>query len=307
MKILVTGGAGFIGANLVTALIEQEHDVVIIDNLATGKKENLNPKTKFYNIDIRDKKIEKIFKKHNFDIVNHHAAQADVRKSVEDPVYDREVNIIGLLNLLENSIKYKIKKFINISSGGVIYGDDAKLPIKENARKDPLSPYGISKLSAEHYMHIYDKLHGLKYTTLRYSNVYGKYQDPKGEAGVIAIFSNLMLDKKQPIIYGDGKQTRDYIYVKDVVSANLLAMEHGDYKAFNIGTGNETDVNELFDTIKKITGYNGKPKHEPARPGELLRNSLDITKAKKLLNWQPKYSLEEGLKETIAWVKSSFR
>lgn len=304
MEILVTGGAGFIGANLVTALIEQNHDVVIIDNLATGKKKNLNPKAKFYNIDIRDKDIEKIFKEHNFDIVNHHAAQADIRKSVEDPVYDREVNIIGLLNLLENSVKYKVKKFINISSGGVIYGNDAKLPIKENARKDPLSPYGISKLSAEHYMHIYNKLHGLKYTTLRYSNVYGRYQDPKGEAGVIAIFSNLMLDKKQPIIYGDGKQTRDYVYVKDVVSANLLAMEHGDYEAFNIGTSSETDVNELFSTIKKITNYNGNPKYEPARPGELLRNSLDITKAKNLLNWQPKYTLEEGLKETIAWVKS---
>ncbi len=307
MKILVTGGAGFIGANLVNALIEHGHDVVIIDNLVTGKKNNLNPKAKFYNIDIRDKDIEKIFKEHNFDIVNHHAAQIDVRKSVENPVYDRDVNVIGLLNLLQNSIKYKIKKFINISSGGVIYGDDAELPIKETAKKNPLSPYGISKLSGENYMYIYNKLHNLKYTTLRYSNVYGKYQDPKGEAGVIAIFSNLMLDKKQPVMYGDGKQTRDYVYVKDVVNANLLAMEKGDYEAFNIGTGTETSVIELFNIMKKITDYQGEPKHEPARPGELLRNSLDITKAKKLLNWQPKYTLEEGLKETIAWVKSGFR
>ncbi len=307
MKILVTGGAGFIGANLVNALIEHGHDVVIIDNLVTGKKNNLNPKAKFYNIDIRDKDIEKIFKEHNFDIVNHHAAQIDVRKSVENPVYDRDVNVIGLLNLLQNSIKYKIKKFINISSGGVIYGDDAELPIKETAKKNPLSPYGISKLSGENYMYIYNKLHNLKYTTLRYSNVYGKYQDPKGEAGVIAIFSNLMLDKKQPVMYGDGKQTRDYVYVKDVVNANLLAMEKGDYEAFNIGTGTETSVIELFNIMKKITDYQGEPKHEPARLGELLRNSLDITKAKKLLNWQPKYTLEEGLKETIAWVKSGFR
>ena len=159
MNILVTGGAGFIGANIVNALIEQNHDVVIIDNLVTGKKENLNPKAKFYNIDIRNKDIEKIFKKHNFDIVNHHAAQIDVRKSVADPIYDREVNIIGLLNLLENCVKYKVKKIINVSSGGVIYGDDATLPLKEDAPKGPLSPYGISKLSAEHYLNIYDKLH----------------------------------------------------------------------------------------------------------------------------------------------------
>ncbi len=305
MKILVTGGAGFIGANIVNALIEKGHDVVIIDNLVTGKKENINPKAKFYNIDIRDKKIERIFKEHNFDIVNHHAAQIDVRKSVEDPIYDREVNIIGLLNLLENCVKYKVKKFINVSSGGVIYGDDATLPIEEDARKDPLSPYGISKLSAEHYLNIYDKLYGLKYTTLRYSNVYGKYQDPMGEAGVIAIFSNLMLANKQPIIFGDGKQTRDYVYVKDVVNANILAMKLGENEAFNIGTSSETDVNELFKIIKKVTNYHGNPKYEPARPGELLRNSLDIKKAKKLLGWQPKYSLETGLKETIDWVKSS--
>ncbi|MEM3374564.1 MAG: SDR family oxidoreductase [Candidatus Woesearchaeota archaeon] len=305
MKVIVTGGCGFIGSNLVDELIKLKHDVVVIDNLSTGKKENLNPKARFYLVDIREKeKVEDIFKKEKPEIVNHHAAQIDVRKSVSDPGYDASVNIIGLINLLKASVDNKVKKFINVSSGGVIYGDDAKLPIKENEKKNPISPYGISKLSGEYYVNFFNKIYGLNFTTLRYSNVYGPRQDPKGEAGVISIFSNLMLNNKQPTIFGDGKQTRDYVFVKDVVNANILAMEKGDNQAFNIGTMRETSVNELFSIMKDIIGFKGNPIYAEARAGELLRNCLDNSKAKKLLGWQPKYSLKEGLKQTIDWVKS---
>jgi len=303
MKILVTGGAGFIGSNIADELINIGHDVAVIDNLSSGKKENLNIKARLYYVDIRDKKIEDVFYKEKFEIVIHHAAQIDVRKSVADPRFDAEVNILGLLNLLENSVKYGVKKFINVSSGGVIYGDDAKLPIKEEERKNPISPYGIAKLTAEYYVNFYHLVHGLKFTTLRYSNVYGKRQDPLGEAGVVAIFSNLMLQSKQPTIFGNGKQTRDYVYVKDVVEANILAMTKGDNEAFNIGTGKETDVNKVFELLKIYTSYTGKPIYVPARPGELLRNSLNTDKAKRLLGWQPKFNIELGLKETIEWLK----
>jgi UDP-glucose 4-epimerase len=305
MRILVTGGAGFIASNLVDALIENGHDVAILDNLSTGKKENLNPKAKFFNADDRDKKkVEDAFKKFQPEIVDHHAAQIDVRKSVAEPEFDASVNIMGLLNILQNCVKYKVRKIVNISSGGVIYGDGAKLPIKEDERKGPISPYGIAKLTSEYYVNFYTKIYGLKHTSLRYSNVYGKRQDPLGEAGVIAIFSNLMLHGKQPTIFGDGKQTRDYVYVKDVVNANILAMEKGDNESFNIGTGKEVDVNKIFGLIKKETGFTGNAIYAPARPGELLRNCLNTDKAKKLLGWQPKYTLEQGMKETIEWVKS---
>ncbi len=307
MKILVTGGAGFIASNLVDKLVEKGHDVSILDNLSTGKKENLNPKAKFYKADVRDKSIENIFKKGNFDIVSHHAAQIDVRKSVADPYFDAEINIMGLLNVLKNCARFKVKKIINVSSGGVIYKDNAKLPINEDETKGPISPYGIAKLTSEYYVKFYSSIYGLKFTSLRYANVYGPRQDPKGEAGVIAIFSNLMLQGKQPKIFGDGKQTRDYVYVKDVVDANILATEKGDDEAFNIGTGIETDVNKIFSVIKKATGYSGNPSYLPARPGELTKSCLNISKAKKILGWQPKYTIEQGLRETIDWVKATVK
>lgn len=306
MKIIVTGGCGFIGSNLVDELIKLNHDVVVIDNLSTGKKENLNKKAKFYLADIRDKeKIDEIFKKEMPSIVNHHAAQIDVRKSVSDPAFDASINIIGLINLLQLSVKYQVKKFINVSSGGVIYGDDATLPILENESKNPLSPYGISKLTGEYYLNFFNKIYGLKYTTFRYSNVYGPRQDPYGEAGVISIFANLMLNNKEPIIFGDGNQTRDYVFVKDVVNANIIALEKGENEAFNIGTMKETSVNELFSFLKEIISFKGNPKHAPARPGELLRNCLNNQKAINLLGWKPKYDLKHGLRETIDWIKET--
>ncbi|MEM4398120.1 MAG: NAD-dependent epimerase/dehydratase family protein [Candidatus Woesearchaeota archaeon] len=305
MKIIVTGGCGFIGSNLVDELINQKHNVVVIDNLSTGKKENLNKKAVFYKVDIREKeKIEKIFKKEKPEIVFHHAAQIDVRKSVSNPEFDASINILGLINLLKASVDFKVKKFINISSGGVIYGENAKLPIKETESKNPVSPYGISKYTGELYVEFFNRIYGLRYTTLRYSNVYGPRQDPLGEAGVISIFSNLMLNNKRPTIFGDGKQTRDYVFVKDVVSANILAIEKGDNEAFNIGTMKETSVNDLFRLMKKILKFNQEPIYAEPRAGELLKNCLDNTKAKKILGWKPEYDLEKGLIETINWLKN---
>ncbi|MEK6916193.1 MAG: NAD-dependent epimerase/dehydratase family protein [Nanoarchaeota archaeon] len=294
MNILVTGGAGFIGSHVVDALIEKDHNVVVIDNLSSGLKNNLNPAAIFYEMDIADKRVSKIFEKHNFDIVNHHAAQANVNVSVENPVLDAKSNILGLVNLLENSVKYKVKKFINISSGGAIYGDDAELPVIESAKKDPKSPYGISKFTGELLLKFYNKTYNLNYITLRYSNVYGLRQ----EAGVISIFASKMLKGEQPVIYGTGKQTRDYVYVKDVVSANILAIEKGEGE-INIGTETETDINGLFDVIKKLTKYKGKAKYLEQRQGEVIRSMLAIKEAEKRISWKPKYSLESGIKDIL--------
>lgn len=304
MKILITGGAGFIGSNVADKLVELGHKVVIVDNLSTGKNEYVNPKAVFYKMDIRDKKLESIFKKEKPDIVNHHAAQMDVRVSVEKPDYDADINLMGLLNILQNCVKYKVKKVIYISSGGVVYGETDKA-CKETDKKDPQSPYGITKLTGETYLYFYSKVYGLKFTSLRYSNVYGPRQDPHGEAGVVAIFSRLMIANKEATIFGDGKQSRDFVFVKDVVDANIKSLKKGDGEAYNIGTGNPTSVNELFDRLSKIAGYNQKPKHVAARPGELLINYLDVKKAKKELNWSPKHSSEQGLKETFNWIKEN--
>ncbi|MBU0756550.1 MAG: NAD-dependent epimerase/dehydratase family protein [Nanoarchaeota archaeon] len=304
MKILVTGGAGFIASNLVDELVSLGHSVIVIDNLSTGKTENLNKEAIFYRLDISDKNVETIFKKHRPDIVDHHAAQISVVNSVSDPIKDAQTNIIGLLNILTHSVKYKVKKVINVSSGGVVYGDPKQLPAKETLPFDPLSPYGISKTTGEYYLRFFSKVYGLKSTSLRYSNVYGPRQDPKGEAGVIAIFSKLMLRGKAPTIFGNGRQERDYVFVKDIVDANVLAMTKGDGEAFNIGTGIPTSVNQLFSVLKTLTDFDGEPIYGEARKGELFRNYLDSAKAKRVLGWKPKHDLENGLKKTLGWVRS---
>ena len=305
LKILVTGGAGFIASHVADAYIKAGHEVVIIDNLSTGKEQNLNPNAKFYNIDIRDEKIEEIFKEHNFDIVNNHAAQMNVRVSVENPILDAQINVLGLINLLNNCVKYKVKKFIEVSSGGVIYAPDAPFPLVEVAKKGPISPYGITKLTGERYVEFFSKTYGLKFSALRYSNVYGARQNPKGEAGVISIFATSMINNKQPIIFGDGTQIRDYVYVKDVVAANVAVLTIGDNEAFNIGTGIETDVNGIFKVLKDAIGYDKDAKHIDAKPGDLQRNVLDNSKAKSILNWEPKFELKEAIKETVAWFRSN--
>ncbi|MBD3202987.1 NAD-dependent epimerase/dehydratase family protein [Candidatus Woesearchaeota archaeon] len=305
MKILVTGGAGFIGSNLVDELIKKNYEVVVVDNLSSGKKNNLNPKAKFYKIDIRDKKISKIFDKHKFDLVNNHAAQISVTKSVRNPIEDAQINIIGLINLLENAKRTGVKKFINVSSGGVVYGEKGNMPFSEKDPFNPKSPYGVSKTAGEYYLNFYNEIHNINFTSLRYSNVYGPRQDPHGEAGVIAIFSRLMLNGKQPKIFGSGEQMRDYVFVEDVVDANIKSIKKGDNEAFNIATQKPTSVNELFSIMKELTGYNGEPKYASERPGEVFKNFLDISKAEKKLGWEPKYDLKSGLKKTINWFKNN--
>jgi len=300
MKVLVTGGAGFIGSHIVDELIKEGYDVVIVDNLSTGFKKNINPKSKFYKVDIRDyKKLEKIFKREKPEIVNHHAAANNIMKSFIDPKTDAEINIIGTLNIIKASIKFNVNKIIYASSGGVSYGEPKQIPTKETHPINPIAPYGLSKYVAESYLKLFsDKVN---FTSLRYASVYGPRQNPKNEVGVISIFISRIINNKTPIINGDGKQTRDFIYVKDVIKANMIAIEKGDNEVFNIGTQKETSIVELLNIIQNIMKTNIKPKFADKPLGEINRCCLDISKAKKILGWKPEYSLEEGLKETISW------
>ncbi len=302
MKILVTGGAGFIGSNIVDELIAKKHKVAIVDNLATGNIKNVNKKAKFYEVSVCDKeKIDEIFKKEKFDVVIHHAAQLDVRKSVADPCFDADVNIKGALNILEACKNTKVKKIIFASSGGTIYGECGSKAPDEKSYENPLSPYGVAKLSVEHYIKCYASLYGLKYTILRYANVYGPRQDVNGEAGVVAIFIGRMTANNDVFIFGDGKQLRDYVFVKDVVAANVKALTKANNEVVNIGTQKTFSVNDLFKALAKITGYEKKAIYKPKRNGELLKSVLNISKAKKVLDWQPKVKINNGLKETVEY------
>jgi UDP-glucose 4-epimerase len=305
-KVLVTGGAGFIASHVCDELIEQGYEVVVVDNLVTGFKENINPKAKFYEVDIRDAdKITAVFDKEKPDYVNHHAAQMDVRKSTKDPVYDAQCNILGSLNLIINARKNKIKKFVYISTGGAVYGNVRKeeLPIKENHRVNPICQYGISKHTVEHYLFLEKYLYDKDYIVLRYPNVFGPRQDPHGEAGVNAIFIGQMLKNQSCKIFGDGTKTRDYVYVKDIVRANLLAMKSDFNGILNLGSGIETSDQEVFDTCKNATGYNKEPIYEDARPGEIQNICLDASRAKEVLGWKPEYTYEDGVKETVPFYK----
>lgn len=303
MKVLVTGGAGFIGSHLVDRLTEEGHEVTVVDNLSTGKKENINKRADFYKMDILSQKIEGLFKKERFDIVSHHAAQIDVRRSVEDPIFDAQVNILGFLNILENAVRCGTKLILFASSGGTVYGEQLVFPASEDHPTNPFSPYGISKLASEQYLYFYKKSYGLKYSVLRYANVYGPRQDPFGEAGVVAIFAQKMLMNSQPIINGNGMQTRDYVYVDDVIDANMLAIARNAQDTFNVGTGNETSVNSLFSLLRYSTGLDIKAMYGPAKKGELFRSALDPAKLEKTLDWEPKVALEEGLKRTVEYFR----
>ena len=304
MRVLLTGGAGFIGSHVSDMLINNGHEVIVIDNLSSGKEENLNPKAVLYKEDIRDSIVKEIMERERPEAVIHHAAQVNVRDSVEDPLYDMDVNIGGTLNLLENSVKNGIKKFIFASTGGAIYGEQCRFPANETHATKPLSPYGIAKLTCERYLYYYHKTYGLNYVSLRYSNVYGPRQDPYGEAGVVAIFSQKMLAGDRPIINGNGEQTRDYVFVEDVTRANILALQRDVFGEFNIGTGAETTVNSLFEEIKTLAGSKVKGVHGEAKKGEQFRSVLDWSKAKTGLGWNPEVSLKEGLKRTIAFFRS---
>ncbi|OQA89880.1 MAG: UDP-glucose 4-epimerase [Elusimicrobia bacterium ADurb.Bin231] len=305
MKILITGGAGFIASNICDAYIKAGHKVVVVDNLSSGKKVNLNPKAKFYRVDICDKKkINDIFKKEKPDMVNHHAAQIDVRKSVSDPMFDAGVNIIGTLNLLENSILYKVKKFIFASSGGVMYGECGRIPPTETKIPEPLSPYGVAKRTVEIYLNYYAKTYGLNYLALRYGNVYGPRQDPHGEAGVVAIFIKRILSDDKIMIFGNGNQLRDYVFVSDIVAANVAALSKGKNDIINIATGKTKSVNDLFFELAKISGYLKKPVYMPQRPGELFKSSLSPDKAKRVLNWASKIDFKTGVELTYKYFSA---
>ncbi len=305
MNILVTGGAGFIGSNAADRFIREGHQVIVVDNLITGKLKNLNPKAKFYKIDIRNREgLESIFKENKIDIINHHAAQMDVRKSVDDPIYDADVNILGSLNLLQLAVKYKIKKFIFASTGGAVYGEQDYFPADEKHPQNPLSPYGISKLALEKYLYFYKMTYNLNHTILRYANVYGPRQDPHGEAGVVAIFAKKILKGEPPIINGDGGQTRDYTFVEDVVEANVLSVKNEINGIYNIGTGIETSVNELCNIMLKISGTDIKPIHGPAKMGEQRRSVISYNKINTEYKWTPKYSLKDGLSKTIRFFEN---
>ncbi len=303
MRILVTGGAGFIGSHTVDGYIEQGHDVVVIDDLSTGKAENVNQRASFVKVGIEDPSVEEIFREHNPEVLNHHAAQMDVRRSVENPLFDAGVNLLGTLNLLQNCIKYDVKKVVFASSGGTVYGEQEKFPADEEHPLKPLSPYGVSKLAGEKYLYFYKMAHGLDYTALRYANVYGPRQNPHGEAGVVAIFIQKLLSGEQPVINGDGLQTRDFVYVEDVAQANIVALEGDKSGEFNIGTGIETDINTVFRKLLEITGIDAEEVHAPAKPGEQQRSVIDNNKARGILNWSPGISLEDGLKKTVEFFQ----
>lgn len=305
MKVLVTGGAGFIGSNIVDLLIDEGYEVVIVDNLSSGKEENINKKARFYKIDIQDQELESVFREEAPDYVSHHAAQKDVRVSVNDPIYDAKINILGTLNILQNCVKYGVKKIVFASTGGAIYGEQDIFPAPETHPARPISPYGITKLVAEHYMFYYKTVHGLDYVSLRYSNVYGPRQDPYGEAGVVAIFIQKMSNGEPLVIYGDGEQTRDFVYVGDVAKANVMAIENSaGENVLNIGTGIETSVNQLFDSLKEIIHPSIEKKYASARQGEQKRSVIDSALARRSLKWQPEVAMMDGLTRTFKYFKS---
>jgi UDP-glucose 4-epimerase len=303
MKIMITGGAGFIGSHIADLLIHNGHAVVIVDDLSNGKKENVNPRAVFYHISILDGGLAEIFRKERPEVVIHHAAQISVRDSVKDPLRDMEINIKGSVQLLEHCKNNQVRKVIFSSTGGALYGEQDYFPADENHPMRPLSPYAIAKLSVEKYLFFYFTTHRLPYTALRYANVYGPRQDPFGEAGVVAIFCQRMLKGDQPIINGDGNQTRDFVYVGDVARANLLALQHEVTGEMNIGTGVETSITAIFNEIRSLVAPGTPELHGPAMPGEQLRSVLSSQKARTVLGWEPTMPLTEGLKHTVDFFR----
>jgi len=304
MHILVTGGAGFIGSHIVDAYLEAGHEVAVLDNFSTGRRENLNPQAQLYEGDLRDREfVQKVLTEGKFAVVNHHAAQASVQASLREPAEDAATNIVGTINLLQAAQEHQVKHFIYINTGGALYGEAETLPTPEDYPCDPLTPYGLSKLTAESYLRIFHRAFGLPFTVFRYANIYGPRQHPKGEAGVVAIFAERLLKGETPEIFNDGTNTRDYVYVQDVVAANLKALAKPLNTALNIGTSTQTSVNAIYDVITKILGVE-LPRQYGRQTIEQKHSCLDYSKAQKLLGWQPQYSLEQGLQETLASYQS---
>ena len=306
MKILVTGGAGFIGSHVVNVFIENGHEVVVVDDLSTGRRSNLNTAATFYKVDIRSPQLAEIFEKEQPQVIDHHAAQMDVRRSVEDPLFDADVNVLGSIKLIELARKHNVQRFIYISTGGAVYGEPEYLPCDEAHPINPICPYGASKHTVEHYLYMYQELYDLNYVILRYPNVYGPRQDPHGEAGVVAIFAGQMLGGDQIVINGDGEQERDFVYVGDCARANLLALTtENSNTIFNLGYGKGTTINEIYTNLKNITGYELSAKHGPAKVGETRRIFLEASKAEKKLDWKPTVGLEAGLSETVEYFRQT--
>jgi UDP-glucose 4-epimerase len=309
--VLVTGGAGFIGSNLADRLLAEDHRVVAVDDLSSGRIANLGEARgygkayTFFNMDVRADGMLPLFERHKPEVVFHLAAQAGVRPSLDDPVLDASINLMGTLNVIECAIKVGVRKVIYAASGGTIYGEPRRVPAKESAAQGshPLSPYGISKKAALDYLAFYQRYRGLDHTALALANVYGPRQDPYGEAGVVSIFASKMLAGEAPAIFGDGNQTRDYVFIDDVVHAFVQAIDRASGKLVNVGTGLETSVNGLYRLLAHIVGFDGEPQHGPLPPGELRRIALDISAAGSALAWKPWTHLEDGLAETVAYLK----
>ena len=304
MRVLVTGGAGFIGSHVVDLLLNAGHSVSIVDNLATGRRSNLNPKATFYEVDIRDLDgLRRVYAAERPEVIDHHAAQLDVRRSVADPLFDASVNVLGGLNLLNLAVEFGARKFIHISSGGTVYGEPVYLPADEKHPIQPECPYGVSKFAIEMYLNVYQHIHGLDYSVLRYPNVYGPRQNPFGEAGVIAMFTKRMMNNESLTIFGDGEQLRDYVYVGDCARANLMLLEQGGSEVFNLGSAAGTSVNTLFSELKAITGYQQDAIYAPARPGEIYKTYLDAAKARAAFGWEPSVHLTDGLTKTVEFFR----
>lgn len=305
MRILVTGGAGFIASHVADAYVSLGHEVAVLDDLSRGLRENVNPKARFYHGDIRDRDfVKRVFAEFRPEAVNHHAAQMDVRRGVREPVFDAQVNIVGSLNLIEEAVAHKARHFVYISSAGAGYGEPKQFPVSEDAPINPITPYGISKHTVEHYLFTFAYLYGLTYVVLRYGNVYGPRQSSAGEAGVFAIFCEQILNGIQPVIYGDGTKTRDYVYIDDVVKANILALVRGSGEILNIASQVPTTDYEVFSLIARLLGEPDlMPRYVGIRPGEIEHIILNIDKAKRLLGWRPEISLTEGAERTVQYFR----
>ncbi|NCQ12187.1 MAG: NAD-dependent epimerase/dehydratase family protein [Bacteroidetes bacterium] len=303
MKILVTGGAGFIGSHIADALINAGHNVHIIDDLSGGFRANINTKATFHELDIRSAEVEELWKAEQFEVMYHEAAQMDVRRSVANPIYDADINVKGFLNLMESGRKNGLKKVIFASTGGAIYGEPEYVPQDEVHPLQPLSPYGITKLVTERYLFFYEQSYGIQWIALRYANVYGPRQNPHGEAGVVAIFIEKMLVNELAFINGNGEQIRDYVYVKDVVQANIKALNYPKSGIFNVGTGKESTVITLFRNLKQLTLTTIPEDYKPAKAGEQMRSVISTEKITKEMGWVCQYDLKVGLAETVGWFK----
>jgi len=305
LKVLVTGGAGFIGSHVADRLLADGHEVVILDDLYTGHVEHLPARARFYQMDVHSPWLDELFEIERPEAVLHHAAQASVRRSVEDPMFDASVNVLGTAALLQASAQHGVRRFLFASTGGAIYGDTDLVPTPEDAPALPVSPYGASKLAAEVYLRTFHALHGLPYAALRYANVYGPRQDPHGEAGVVAIFTERLQRGATARINGDGRQTRDFVYVGDVADANARALASEAVGAFNVGTGIETDINRIFALLRRLTGSDQAEEHGPPLAGEQRRSAIDPRKIEKVMGWHPQASLEAGLTATVQYFRGA--